>query len=92
MQKIYVYNYLKIFTVSFFINRNLKRERGNFWYERKEYNLAIQLYRRALEYLDDTAPYVGKGDTKPEDLEVTSIFFFVFTKIFFFGGLKNTFL
>ncbi|CAO1313544.1 unnamed protein product [Diamesa tonsa] len=33
---------------------NKKRERGNFWFERQEFNLAIQCYRRALEYLDDT--------------------------------------
>lgn len=33
---------------------NKKRERGNFWFDQKEYNLAIQLYRRALEYLDET--------------------------------------
>ncbi|XP_011193416.1 peptidyl-prolyl cis-trans isomerase FKBP8 [Zeugodacus cucurbitae] len=30
-----------------------KKERANFWYNRNEYNTAIQLYRRALEYLDD---------------------------------------
>lgn len=36
-----------------------KRERGNFWYLRSEFNLAIQLYRRSLEYLDDTDKYVG---------------------------------
>lgn len=33
---------------------NKKRERGNFWFERQEFNLAIQSYRRALEYLDET--------------------------------------
>ncbi|CAO1374474.1 unnamed protein product [Diamesa serratosioi] len=33
---------------------NKKRERGNFWFERQEFNLGIQCYRRALEYLDDT--------------------------------------
>ena len=32
---------------------NRKRERGNFWFKRNEYNLAIQLYRKALEYLDE---------------------------------------
>lgn len=37
---------------------NRKRERGNFWYERNESNLAIQLYRRALEYLNDNGPGV----------------------------------
>lgn len=43
---------------------NRKRERGNFWYERNEFNLAIQLYRRALEYLDDTDRYVGENETE----------------------------
>ena len=33
---------------------NRKRVRGNFWMKRQEYNLAIQSYRRALEYLDET--------------------------------------
>jgi len=45
---------------NFFLNfynvyfSNYKRERGNFWYDRNEYNLAIQCYRRALEYLDES--------------------------------------
>ncbi|XP_069671727.1 peptidyl-prolyl cis-trans isomerase FKBP8 [Periplaneta americana] len=30
-----------------------KRERGNWWYTRQEHTLAIQCYRRALDYLDD---------------------------------------
>lgn len=33
---------------------NKKRERGNFFFERQEYNSSIQLYRRALEYLDES--------------------------------------
>jgi len=32
---------------------NRKRERGNFWYGRNESSLAVQCYRRALEFLDD---------------------------------------
>ena len=32
---------------------NRKRERGNWWYGRGENTLAIQCYRRALEYLDE---------------------------------------
>lgn len=43
-----------------------KRQRGNFWYERSEFNLAIQLYRRSLEYLDDTDKYVGESNKKEE--------------------------
>ncbi|KAL5288382.1 FKBP8 family protein [Megaselia abdita] len=31
---------------------NRKRERANFWYNRNEFNTAIQIYRRALEFLD----------------------------------------
>ncbi|KAJ8928885.1 hypothetical protein NQ314_018491 [Rhamnusium bicolor] len=31
---------------------NKKRERGNWWYCRGENNIAIQCYRRALDYLD----------------------------------------
>lgn len=33
---------------------NKKRSRGNYFFERQEYNFAIQLYRRALEYLDES--------------------------------------
>jgi len=32
---------------------NKKRERGNWWYSRGENQLAIQCYRRALDYLDE---------------------------------------
>uniref|UniRef100_A0A182PMV5 peptidylprolyl isomerase n=1 Tax=Anopheles epiroticus TaxID=199890 RepID=A0A182PMV5_9DIPT len=38
---------------------NKKRLRGNYWMKRQEYNLAIQSYRRALEYLDDTVSAGG---------------------------------
>lgn len=53
-------HYFKLycFLIFFFFFRNNKRERGNFWYSRNEYNLAIQLYRRALEYLNDNGPGV----------------------------------
>ncbi len=30
-----------------------KRERGNLWFSRSEFTLAIQCYRKAAEYLDD---------------------------------------
>lgn len=33
---------------------NVKRDRGNFWYNRKEMTYAIHCYRRALEYLIST--------------------------------------
>jgi len=40
---------------------NKKRERGNWWYSRGENQLAIQCYRRALDYLDE----VEGGITTP---------------------------
>ncbi|KAI9577482.1 hypothetical protein GQX74_014866 [Glossina fuscipes] len=47
-------------------------ERANFWYNRSEYSRAIQLYRRALEYLDDRD---GDPDAKfdKEDIELTNM-------------------
>lgn len=39
---------------------NKKRERGNFFFERQEYNTSIQLYRRALEYLDESEGGISK--------------------------------
>lgn len=38
---------------------NKKRLRGNYWMKRQEYNLSIQSYRRALEYLDDAVAAGG---------------------------------
>jgi len=32
---------------------NQKRERGNAWYSKGDYKLAVQCYRKAAEYLDD---------------------------------------
>jgi len=40
-----------------------KRERGNWWYTRQEHTLAIQCYRRALDYLSDIE---GGITLKPE--------------------------
>jgi len=40
-----------------------KRERGNWWYTRQEHTLAIQCYRRALDYLSDLE---GGITLKPE--------------------------
>lgn len=40
-----------------------KRERGNWWYTRQEHTLAIQCYRRALDYLSDIE---GGITIKPE--------------------------
>lgn len=30
-----------------------KKERGNYWFKRNDFNLAIQLYRKAIEYFDE---------------------------------------
>ncbi|XP_014095636.1 peptidyl-prolyl cis-trans isomerase FKBP8 [Bactrocera oleae] len=59
---------------SFEVRRNYgtrKKERANFWYNRNEYNTAIQLYRRALEFLDDRD---GDPDSMfdKEDLEFSN--------------------
>lgn len=56
---------------------NKKRERGNFFFERQEYNSAIQLYRRALEYLDEseggiTNPTVD-GELEPTNAQLQDL-------------------
>lgn len=58
-----------IFIIGFYFSRTRKKERANFWYNRSEYNIAIQLYRRALEYLDNRD---GDPDNEfdKEDIEV----------------------
>lgn len=50
---------------------NRKKERANFWYNRNEFNIAIQLYRRALDYLDNRD---GDPDANidTEDLELSN--------------------
>lgn len=47
--------------------RNKKRERGNWWYGRGENTLAVQCYRRALDYLDEVEG--GIKDIKPDGQE-----------------------
>jgi len=46
---------------------NRKKERGNYWYSRKDHTLAIQCYRRALEYLDDSGLTSEEKKTVTED-------------------------
>jgi FK506-binding protein 8 len=48
---------------------NKKRSRGNYFFERQEYNFAIQLYRRALEYLDESE---GGIQYTPNEQEATN--------------------
>jgi len=44
--------------------RNKKRERGNWWYRRGENTLAVQCYRRALDYLDEVSFHHNSVQTK----------------------------
>ncbi|XP_013113222.2 peptidyl-prolyl cis-trans isomerase FKBP8 [Stomoxys calcitrans] len=48
-----------------------KKERANFWYNRNDYNTAIQLYRRALDYLDDRDGD-PEAEFEKEDLELSN--------------------
>jgi len=50
-----------------------KRERGNWWYGRDESSLAVQCYRRALEFLDEVEGGIQypKGDKSDEKMSVT---------------------
>lgn len=52
----------------FFFNRNLKRERGNWWYTRGENQLAIQCYRRALDYLDEAEGGIKYSTEESDDI------------------------
>lgn len=49
---------------------NHKKERGNWWYSRQEHTLAIQCYRRALEYLDDTESPGVTEENKSHEQEI----------------------
>ncbi|KAK9883977.1 hypothetical protein WA026_004912 [Henosepilachna vigintioctopunctata] len=48
---------------------NHKRERGNWWYGRGENNIAVQCYRKALDYLDEVEG--GIKFSNSEDDEIT---------------------
>ncbi|ODM89632.1 Peptidyl-prolyl cis-trans isomerase FKBP8 [Orchesella cincta] len=51
---------------------NRKRERGNWWYGRGESSLAIQCYRRALEFLDEAEGGIQyPSASSPEKLKVS---------------------
>lgn len=57
-----------------FIFSNKKRERGNWWYSRGDNNIAIQCYRRALDYLDEVEggiilPENKKHEVSDSDLQ-----------------------
>lgn len=56
---------------------NKKRERGNYYFERQEYNSAIQLYRRALEYLDESEGGIkyptGEEETEPTNAQLQDL-------------------
>lgn len=46
---------------------NKKRERGNWWYSRDEASLAVQCYRRALDYLDETKGGINYPQSEQEE-------------------------
>lgn len=50
------------------IFRNKKRERGNWWIQRDEPVIAMQCYRRALEYLTPSKSGIGEDDDAEESL------------------------
>lgn len=56
---------------------NKKRLRGNFWMKRQEYNLTIQSYRRALEYLDESEGGITKptvdGEPEPTNADLQEL-------------------
>jgi FK506-binding protein 8 len=53
------------------IQGNKKRERGNWWYGRGENTLAIQCYRRALDYLDEVEVGIDSTESAAAAEEVT---------------------
>lgn len=73
-------SFIETHSIIFLLSSNHKRERGNFWYDRGEYNMAIQLYRRSLEYLDDTDKYVG-DNSKLEEVCICNWFGWKVTSI-----------
>ncbi|XP_045604681.1 peptidyl-prolyl cis-trans isomerase FKBP8 [Procambarus clarkii] len=48
---------------------NRKRERGNWWFNREEYSMAIQCYSAAIDFLDDAEEEYG-DDIRPEVREI----------------------
>lgn len=48
---------------------NKKRERGNWWFKRDEPTLAIQCYRRALEFLSPNKGGMSHGEDSVEETE-----------------------
>ncbi|XP_046663027.1 LOW QUALITY PROTEIN: peptidyl-prolyl cis-trans isomerase FKBP8 [Homalodisca vitripennis] len=52
---------------------NRKKERGNYWYSRKNHTLAIQCYRRALEFLDDHGVLSSEENKDETEEEIHSL-------------------
>ncbi|XP_030745622.1 peptidyl-prolyl cis-trans isomerase FKBP8-like [Sitophilus oryzae] len=50
---------------------NKKRERGNWWYQRGENTLAVQCYRRALDFLDEVE--TERDAYKPTDSQLQAL-------------------
>lgn len=71
--------------VSVSLSSTRRRARGNWWYRRGEAQLAVQLYRRALDVLDESEGGITEptpsGELAPtsDDLQVGNIFLIIFT-------------
>ncbi|KAJ3647891.1 hypothetical protein Zmor_019740 [Zophobas morio] len=52
---------------------NKKRERGNWWYGRGENTLAIQCYRRALDFLDEVEGGITPTEKKSEEVSDSAL-------------------
>ena len=45
---------------------NRKRLRGNWWFNRADYEEAVQCYKAAVDFLDDNDEIDFDTDTRPE--------------------------
>lgn len=69
---------------------NRKRERGNFWYGRGESSLAIQCYRRALEFLDEAEGGIQyPTNNQPDVVWFLVSMYYIYSKIRKIGSLKG---
>lgn len=72
---IYVIGIQKSCKMNFFIfYRDKKRERGNWWFSRNEPVLAIQCYRRCLDYLQSSVDSNKTFQNKMTDSQLQALF------------------
>ncbi|XP_065335302.1 peptidyl-prolyl cis-trans isomerase FKBP8 isoform X2 [Cloeon dipterum] len=53
---------------------NRKRERGNWWFSRNEHTLAVQCYRRALDFLDGDGGITAGVEPRDSNEDLNAIF------------------